>query len=74
MAPSGKGGQRSDRREKGTSVDAHHLYEFKSMAVQKALRFYKIARKQMLVIVNDVYVKFGRCPSAMKEAQVAIMA
>ena len=28
-------------------------------AVQKALRFYKIELHQMLVIVDDVYVKFG---------------
>jgi PTH1 family peptidyl-tRNA hydrolase len=28
-------------------------------AVHKALHFYKIARKQMLVVVDDVYVTFG---------------
>lgn len=28
-------------------------------AVQKALHFYKVDRKQMLVVVDDVYVKFG---------------
>lgn len=28
-------------------------------AVQKALNYYKIVRKQLLVVVDDVYVKFG---------------
>lgn len=59
MAYSGEASERADRGEKTHLLMPTTYMNLSGSAIKRAMQYYKIALEHLLIVVDDVYVKFG---------------